>query len=98
MTSSPSTSSPAESPGARTSLLESLGKLKLVLRLELELADLPDGLPLLEKDVLRDDCPDVSAPVGEGGSSGDCGGDSYRCPSSRLGISENDNDNKCQEK
>jgi hypothetical protein len=50
-----------------------------VLRLELALADRPDpdrpdpGCPLLEIDVLRDDGPDVSAPVDE---SGDCGGES----------------------
>lgn len=76
-----STSSPAPSPepGLISLIEESLGRLKLVLRLELVLADRPDpGGPLLEIEVLRDDGPDVSAPVDE---TGDCGGgDSAKCP------------------
>jgi hypothetical protein len=59
-----------------------------VLRLELVLADRPDpGRPLLEIEVLRDDGPDVSAPVDEIGDDG--GGDStYWLVRVRWGISK----------
>ncbi len=84
-----STSSPAPSPDPNpVSLVNSLGKLKLVLRLELALPDLPDaGLPPLEIEVRREDGPEVSAPVDETGDEG--GGESviYLFPRWRSGIS-----------
>lgn len=51
---------------ALISPLASLGRLKLVLRLDAVLPDLPEaGRPALLSDVLREDGPDVSAPVGD---------------------------------
>jgi hypothetical protein len=68
ISSSVSTSSPGLPSTALISALASLGRLKLVLLLLLDavLADLADeARPALLSDVLREDGPDVSAPVGD---------------------------------
>jgi len=88
ISSSNSTSSPGDLESALIALRASLGKLKLVLLLEV-----PDpGLPMLETEVRRDDGPDTSAPVVEIDTVGDTGcssatGDAARRPRSRFGIS-----------
>jgi hypothetical protein len=71
ISSSASTSSPGSRPSALISPLASLGRLKLVLRLELRLPCRPDkeeDRPRLESDVRREEGPEVLASVGEGTS------------------------------
>lgn len=96
ISSSTSTSSPGDLESARIELRASLGRLKLVLLLEVTLAERPDmevpGRPLLEIDVRRDEGPEVSAPVGETDIVGEFGwsisvGDREN-PKSRFGMSK----------
>jgi hypothetical protein len=72
--SSISSSTSTSSPGCRESALisprASLGRLKLVLRLDAVLADLPEADRWLDTDVRRDDRPEASAPVEEVGDAG----------------------------
>lgn len=77
ISSSTSTSSPGVLPSALIAFRASLGRLKLVLRLDVPLLDRPDGdvpgRPALEMDVRLDEGPDVSAPVVEIDAVGDVG-------------------------
>lgn len=75
ISSSNSTSSPVSRPSALISRRASLGRLKLVLLLDVPLPGLPADadLPALEMEVRREDGPEVSAPVGESERTGDPG-------------------------
>lgn len=76
ISSSNSTSPPGDLESALMKLRASLGRLKLVLRLEVPERtdmDVPGRPPLLDTDVRRDEGPDVLAPVDDAEIAGDKG-------------------------
>ncbi len=76
ISSSNSTSPPGDLESALITLRASLGRLKLVLRLEVPERtdiDVPGRPPLLDTDVRRDEGPDVFAPVDDADIAGDKG-------------------------
>ena len=91
ISSSNSTSSPGSRRSTEISPFASAGKLKLVLLLELALPDRPDpeplGLPVLEREVLRDGGPEAFPSTGDEVNVGEVGSALYLPPKSRLGIS-----------